>query len=87
MTYRLDIPISKIIVRAVLPLEGAETSALRRLRLLKNRRYAQACGRLVKALYESRKEAAIFAVASALTVYITGLKIVHEEDWAKAIME
>lgn len=68
---------------------GAETSALRGLRLLrlirllKNRRYARACTRLVKALYESREEAAIFAVASALTVYIAAVGIHQFEHEAQ----
>ena len=68
---------------------GAETSALRGLRLLrlirllKNRRYAQACARLVKAIYESREEAAIFAVASALTVYIAAVGIHQFEHQAQ----
>lgn len=68
---------------------GAETSALRGLRLLrlvrllKNRRYAKACARLVRALYESREEAAIFAVASALTVYIAAVGIHQFEHTAQ----
>ena len=68
---------------------GAETSALRGLRLLrlirllKNRRYARACAKLVKALHESKEEAAIFAVASALTVYIAAVGIHQFEHKAQ----
>ena len=60
---------------------GTETTALRAIRLLrlirlwKHRGYTRAWIRLGRALQESREEATIFLVASALTVYIAAIGI------------
>lgn len=60
---------------------GTETTALRALRLLrfirlwKHRGYTRAWIRLATALKESREEAGIFLVASALTLYIAAVGI------------
>ena len=60
---------------------GTETTALRALRLLrlirlwKHRGYTRAWVRLAKALKESREEAGIFFIASALTLYIAAVGI------------
>ena len=60
---------------------GTETTALRAIRLLrlirlwKHRGYTRAWIRLGKALRESREEATIFLVASALTLYIAAIGI------------
>ena len=60
---------------------GSETTALRAIRLLrlirlwKHRGYTRAWIRLASALRESREEATIFLVASALTVYIAAIGI------------
>ena len=69
---------------AILPFylaSGTETTALRALRLVrlirlwKHRAYARAWMRLARALKESREEATIFLVASALTLYIAAVGI------------
>ena len=69
---------------AVLPFYlawGSETTALRSIRLLrlirlwKHRGYTRAWIRLGRALRESREEATIFLIASALTVYIAAIGI------------
>ena len=60
---------------------GTETTALRAIRLLrlirlwKHRGYTRAWIRLARALRESREEATIFLVASALTLYIAAIGI------------
>ena len=60
---------------------GTETTALRAIRLLrlirlwKHRAYARAWIRLARALKESREEATIFLVASALTLYVAAIGI------------
>ena len=60
---------------------GTETTALRAIRLLrlirlwKHKGYTQAWGRLARALAESRQEATIFLVASALTLYVAAIGI------------
>ena len=60
---------------------GTETTALRAIRLLrlirlwKHRGYTRAWIRLGRALRESREEATIFLVASALTLYIAAIGI------------
>ncbi len=60
---------------------GAETTALRAIRLLrlirlwKHRGYARAWVRLARALKESREEAVIFLAASGLTLYIAAVGI------------
>ena len=69
---------------AILPFylaAGTETTALRGLRLVrlvrlwKHRAYTRAWMRLARALKESREEATIFIVASALTLYIAAVGI------------
>ena len=68
---------------------GTETTALRAIRLLrlirlwKHRGYARAWIRLARALRESREEATIFLVASALTLYIAAIGIHQFEHEAQ----
>ena len=60
---------------------GTETTALRAVRLLRlvrlwtHRAYTRAFLRLARALKESREEATIFLIASALTLYIAAVGI------------
>ena len=68
---------------------GTETTALRAIRLLrlirlwKHRGYTRAWIRLGRALRESREEATIFLVASALTLYIAAIGIHQFEHEAQ----
>ena len=68
---------------------GTETTALRAIRLLrlirlwKHKGYTRAWIRLGRALRESREEATIFLVASALTLYIAAIGIHQFEHEAQ----
>ena len=68
---------------------GTETTALRAVRLLrlvrlwKHRAYTQAWIRLARALKQSRHEAAIFLVASGLTLYVAAVGIHQFESQAQ----